>query len=53
LNYPENYFFYIKITNKPVCNISEGTAKINKQWGTIVAGEYGVCQKNEEGTAKK
>jgi len=35
-----------------VCNVSAGTAKINKQWGTVVAGQYGVCQKNEEGTAK-
>jgi hypothetical protein len=49
LNYPENYFFKIKITRKPVCNVSEGTANINKEWGTVVTERYGMCQKNEEG----
>jgi hypothetical protein len=35
-----------------VGNVSEETTKINKQRGRVVAGQYGVCQKNEEGTAK-
>ena len=29
--------------------VSEGTANINKQWGTVVAEQYGMCQNSEEG----
>ena len=32
-----------------MCIVSEGTANINKHWGTVVAERYGMCQNSEEG----
>jgi hypothetical protein len=35
-----------------VCNISAGTPKINKQRGTVVAGQFGLCQRMRKAQQK-